>query len=372
MNIMITIGATSVLYWLSDRSTISVIAKHRSASIQIAGIAYVTFLFIAYRFNYQLDQNYAGFGVHWTFLNMILVAVYVLLLYAGNVIQASVWMLIMGVYYFGFAQTITAAGIASYLIFDLAVIVLMLMGKKLMTKRTYFYPALTVFVAIGTFCVYTMRPRDLSGWFWVRQVGALAVLAIISYEYSQIMSAADNQYRRARFRATHDELTGLANLALFNTDLANHFTAFQNDGPEFTMFELDIDHFKQINDTYGHLAGNAVLQAIARELTTCTNSAPVPATAYRLGGEEFGVIMLGALTEERIHAMAEHFLKQLDQVRIDSVDPDLRITGSIGCATQQERTSKLFNLYSRADHNLYLAKSAGRNRIAVSTHVYTR
>jgi two-component system, cell cycle response regulator len=158
-----------------------------------------------------------------------------------------------------------------------------------------------------------------------------------------------------------DPLTGLAN--------RRHFQAVQNrtidmvarSGEPALMLMLDIDHFKKINDTYGHQAGDAVLRVVAQTLSKCVR--PMD-TVARYGGEEFAAVLpecpptYGSIVAERIrHA--------IESLRIPiSPGVNIQITISIGGAFAPEWIRSTPELWSeRADAQLYMAKNAGRNRV---------
>lgn len=372
MNIIISFGATSVLYQINDRTSSPFLVRHKELLIQVTGVAYVLFLFLAFRFHFQLDPQMTGYGAHWTFLNMILIAVYVMALYAGNLIQAGVWALIMAYYYFGYRITSSPIGVIGYFLFVGLLLYFITHRRYFLSARAPYYLGMLLFCTIGIVVVYSMAPRQLDLWFWVRQIGALLTIGVATGEYSNLMTVMDRHYAAAKHGATHDELTGLANYAEFSADAVRRYEQLHQSGARYTFLEIDLDHFKQINDTYGHPAGNTVLQAVARVLQNFAHNMPGVSNAYRLGGEEFGLLFDDEMTPEEMHRLGEALLQRLDAVRIPSISPDLRLTASIGCAAAGDVRKKLFGVYAVADQNLYLAKQAGRNRVCAAGRVYER
>jgi diguanylate cyclase (GGDEF)-like protein len=121
---------------------------------------------------------------------------------------------------------------------------------------------------------------------------------------------------------------------------------------------IDLDHFKQVNDTYGHLNGDAVLAELASILVTCTRESDVCA---RYGGEEFGII-LSETTEPGARTLAERVRAK---VAAATFPGGLKLTISIGVAATDEPA--LFTaLMERADQALYAAKHGGRNQVRVA------
>ena len=123
---------------------------------------------------------------------------------------------------------------------------------------------------------------------------------------------------------------------------------------------MDVDHFKQFNDQYGHQSGNLVLQAVGKVLRSTIRRSDIPA---RYGGEEFAIIMPDTSKEDAIQA-AERVRVKLEQTLVDSEHGPLSVTASFGIATDTGHESPDAGaLIQRADEALYAAKKAGRNRI---------
>lgn len=160
-----------------------------------------------------------------------------------------------------------------------------------------------------------------------------------------------------------DPLTGLGNRRYFRVALDRAIESVARSGESVLLLLLDIDHFKSINDTHGHLAGDQVLQAIARCLSHCVR--PMD-TVARYGGEEFAIILpncqplFGRATAERIR-------ETIGSLSIP-VAPLLEIhaTVSIGGAFAPEWVRSTADLWiERADLQLYRAKSGGRNQVCL-------
>jgi diguanylate cyclase (GGDEF)-like protein len=160
--------------------------------------------------------------------------------------------------------------------------------------------------------------------------------------------------------ATHDELTGLHNYGFFIQRLADETERSHRYGRPLALIMGDVDHFKQVNDKYGHQTGNAVLQAVASILAADVRSTDVVA---RYGGEEFAIIMPETTWEEALVA-AEHIRAAIAASHAPG-RPDVTI--SLGISEYQILDSDCTHLIKRADSALYQAKKAGRNRALVST-----
>lgn len=160
-----------------------------------------------------------------------------------------------------------------------------------------------------------------------------------------------------------DPLTGLANRRHFRAVLEREIDRVTRSGEAALLLMLDIDHFKKVNDTYGHLAGDVVLQSVARTLGACVR--PMD-TLARYGGEEFAVVLpacqagFGRMVAERIRRAIAN-----TPVRVSS-SVELNVTVSIGGAFAMQWIRSTTLLWTdRADHQLYEAKAAGRNCISI-------
>jgi diguanylate cyclase (GGDEF)-like protein len=160
-----------------------------------------------------------------------------------------------------------------------------------------------------------------------------------------------------------DPLTGLANRRHFRTVLGREIDAVARSGDSTLLLMLDIDHFKKVNDTYGHLAGDQVLQAVAKCLASCVR--PMD-TVARYGGEEFAAI-LPSCPASFGKVVAERIRETVSELSV-SVSPlvSIKVTLSIGGAYAPEWVRSTPALWTdRADIQLYRAKSEGRNRVYI-------
>ena len=160
-----------------------------------------------------------------------------------------------------------------------------------------------------------------------------------------------------------DPLTGLANRRFLYATLDREIDRVTRAGDSALLMMLDIDHFKSINDAHGHLAGDLVLQSVARTLSACVR--PMD-TVARYGGEEFAVV-LPSCQATFARAVAERMRRAIETtpVRISPVE-QVNVTVSIGgaFALQWIRSTKQLWV-ERADQQLYQAKQAGRNCIVL-------
>jgi diguanylate cyclase (GGDEF)-like protein len=161
-------------------------------------------------------------------------------------------------------------------------------------------------------------------------------------------------------QAVLDSLTELPNRRGFDLLAAQAMHEAQREPKPLTALLLDLDHFKALNDTYGHLAGDQVLIGFARDLESCLRHSDI---VCRWGGEEF-IVLLKDTDGETGLMIAEKIRQHVEQQRYAYNDRALQLTVSIGLTTLQTDDT-LHTLLSRADHAMYRAKQAGRNRTCV-------
>ena len=162
-----------------------------------------------------------------------------------------------------------------------------------------------------------------------------------------------------------DTLTGLANTRHFLAVLEQEVDRVSRSGEIALLFLIDLDRFKAINDTRGHLAGDEALRAVAQVLAK--NVRPMD-TAARYGGDEFAVILPNCRPAAG-HAIAERICEQVEQTQILLADGSrLSLTASIGGAQLSPwRKLSSKDLLAQADQELYRAKAQGRNQVAMDT-----
>lgn len=158
--------------------------------------------------------------------------------------------------------------------------------------------------------------------------------------------------------ALTDSLTGMQNRRYFDDALKEYIEEFRRINRPVGLMILDLDHFKQVNDTHGHDVGDEVLRAVASCLKDMTRYHDVVA---RLGGEEFAVVAPN-MDAELLAKFAERIRKAIAGMAVLSGNVRLRITTSVGLAVWDgKETAEEF--FRRADKQLYQAKRMGRNRI---------
>jgi diguanylate cyclase (GGDEF)-like protein len=260
------------------------------------------------------------------------------------------------------------------------ILVILIMGRGLFDLRTLI-PGLVLgmLMMVGTDLLMAMdampyapllvQPlhdgRPLTGWwvFWTRAVfdaTALPFSAMLFYFFGTLTR------RRQRLESIvrTDVLTGIANRRAFMARLESECTQHAHSGRPLCVLLCDVDHFKKVNDTFGHPAGDAVLAHIGLILRETTrNDIDLPA---RIGGEEFAVLLPDTRWQDALH-MANNIAEHLRQHVFVFNGQRFQVTQSIGVA--QARGDDGDALLREADVNLYRAKHEGRDRVVASVEV---
>jgi diguanylate cyclase (GGDEF)-like protein len=189
----------------------------------------------------------------------------------------------------------------------------------------------------------------------------IELLTTFSYLAAGALENAQLHARTVTLAAT-DALTGLANRRTFDARLNSEFQRAQRFSEPFALLLLDIDHFKDVNDTYGHQAGDEVLKSLARIFKKHTRDVDI---AARYGGEEF-IAILPESDEAKAHAVAERIRKAVaENPFLLPGGQAVPVTVSIGVACYPGCAANMDQIVAHADQAMYLAKQTGRNRVCL-------
>lgn len=167
-------------------------------------------------------------------------------------------------------------------------------------------------------------------------------------------------YRTAVMAALRDPLTGANNRTAMNSALIRETELARRHGMPLSLIALDVDHFKAINDRYGHLAGDHVLKCIAEAISECTRSSDM---FFRYGGEEF-LILASNTALEGAMMLAERIRRRVESLECHYGEEQIPVAISLGisCYRPGDNSETLFE---KADTALYAAKAAGRNCVKI-------
>ncbi len=177
---------------------------------------------------------------------------------------------------------------------------------------------------------------------------------IVAYENARLFATVQRM-------ATTDELTQVSNRRHFFDLGDKQFATARRYGPPLSALMIDIDHFKQVNDRFGHAAGDDVIRVVAERLRGELRTMDL---LGRYGGEEFALVL--PETDEGAAALGERLRIAIEAAPVPTCEGEIAITISVGVAIMVEADGDLATILNRADAALYEAKRAGRNRVAVA------
>jgi diguanylate cyclase (GGDEF)-like protein len=239
------------------------------------------------------------------------------------------------------------------------------------------WPAIFMLVAQGTLFLLRTPLAALLPWpplsevvdnIWLAVLSFEALLFTIAVAFILLAMAKERTEYRHRTAAMVDPLTGIANRRAFLIDAGELVRKVVAGSPPVAVLVIDLDHFKSINDRFGHAIGDRVLQIFA----TTTKGVMRPADLLgRLGGEEFAAVLCN-LSPEKVAAVGEHIRRAFAEETRDVDGCPVAATLSIGIVLHQGTPVDVLDLLMQADHELYRAKERGRNRVEVATYDRTR
>jgi diguanylate cyclase (GGDEF)-like protein len=213
---------------------------------------------------------------------------------------------------------------------------------------------------IGVLAVWSSRNAELDP-------EALELLHMIS-PYAALHLEHARAYGTLRESAERDPLTRLPNRRAFEQTFKAETTRFERYARPLSMLMLDLDHFKAVNDSFGHEAGDEVLRRIARTIENCIRDVD---TAARLGGEEFVVLMPETAVDAAVEA-AERIRAAIAAAPVEWRGTTISVRVSIGVSGAPERVAAPDSLIGSADGALYQAKATGRNRVVLAERERSR
>lgn len=227
-------------------------------------------------------------------------------------------------------------------------------------RRAAVAAVLCIVAAVFVFVIdaHTLDVPHLISWASVVVLSALCV-GTLSDEFN---SRFKEVYEAHVSETRTDALTNIANRRSFDGELTRQFSKWKADNTQFSLAFVDIDHFKRLNDNYGHQVGDKMLHDMARSLETTIRKTDFVA---RYGGEEFAIVMPNT-SRDKATEIAERVRSDVEATRFFHQRAKLRMTISIGvtdvCKGDDEQS-----MIGRADQALYASKQAGRNCIHVQT-----
>jgi diguanylate cyclase (GGDEF)-like protein len=194
-------------------------------------------------------------------------------------------------------------------------------------------------------------------WLNVQVVRLGKGIAITSRDVTEHRRRSDH----VNYLAHHDHLTGLANRTLLHERLRQAILRAQNHGQEVAVFLIDIDYFKQINDSLGHADGDILLATVGQRLLSSVRESD---TVARMGGDEFVIVMPEVHNKRDVECCGEQIIRSASQP-VEISGQKISLTLSVGVSTFPEGGRTAEGLLRNADTAMYTAKDSGRNRLCV-------
>lgn len=240
------------------------------------------------------------------------------------------------------------------LLLDMALPFLLLLLLSIFIARKLAAP----FIRLGNLVDLTAEGKDVSESLkenlmkphWNREAD------LLNRSVGQAIGVLEKNNQQLTANAFTDALTGLPNRRKMDEVLA----VWSSEGKLFSMLVLDIDHFKSVNDTYGHQRGDEVLKKLADTLLTVIRDNDY---CFRYGGEEF-VLLLDETNASKAYTIAEKIRRKIEKT---ALIPEKTITVSLGVSEFPAHSNSMQALFDLADKALYQSKSGGRNRVTVSS-----
>lgn len=198
----------------------------------------------------------------------------------------------------------------------------------------------------------------------LQEYGYLLIFAGLLYAYVNMLTQdSEIKLRLAQF-ASHDALTQTENFAAYTEHIKYLFDDSTANNLNLSMMMFDIDHFKHVNDTYGLLAGDRVLQEVSETVQTVLSENDPKVKLYRTGGEEFNVLFPGYdLVSTR--AIVRQIFAAVNHLVVKYGDQEIAVSISVGVSTLHQADDSPVDFYNRVDQNLYFSKRHGRMRVTV-------
>jgi two-component system cell cycle response regulator len=212
----------------------------------------------------------------------------------------------------------------------------------------------------------TFLGADRVGVALLRGGDLLQLGPLLQVRFAIVDSPEESFYRRLYESSVHDPLTHVFNRSYMNDRLLAEVSSARRAGTDVTVLMLDIDHLKEVNDRFGHMAGDRALCTIASRILRALRVTDMLA---RYGGDEFVVIATGTGGDEA-RLLAERVLRAVEGLQMGARGGTVRITASIGIASLGEIASSdepVSELFCLADERMYAAKATGRNRVCTSS-----
>ncbi|WKF84990.1 GGDEF domain-containing protein [Lacticaseibacillus pantheris] len=364
-NSLVLVGYVFVYNWLTNRQYRPNQSERQRYILDLYMVGLTTAFLVLFHTASVISiiQSHNGVGFGWTYINFqIATVLYALLRSRRPAIFTSIAVLLL-IWFWWIPHT------SNWLVYYAASMVLVAAAQwysPTINRRAWYYFPFAIAFDLPFFATNYMSLGGINvGWLW--QWATSIVLFIVIWLLQTRMDASRRRQQRLLHDARIDELTKVHNFRVFNEDLLAAYEECQQSGTYYAVYALDVDHFKEVNDRYGHLVGNRVLQTVAAELQRLTKTIEFPAQVYRTGGEEFSFLITGPHPDfKKACAICQSIHDHLCALTFDSDQGPFSITVSLGQDRSDTTDRNYLEAYRRADQYLYNSKRNGRNSITVA------
>ncbi|HEX4501858.1 MAG TPA: GGDEF domain-containing protein [Scandinavium sp.] len=230
--------------------------------------------------------------------------------------------------------------------------------------RNIFWFSGYLFCVFYIFTLILLLPSvSITGYTWYQArlfetVATLFLIFVLLCDVFTLYKESNSRYLRSYQNSIRDTMTGLFNRSFFYDSLKNQMAHVSPDAP-LSVIVCDLDHFKRINDRYGHLQGDKVIQFVAEILQDTMSQGSM---AARIGGEEFA-LLLSHTDASTAHSIAEQIRETVSESSHEHLPEQVTISMGVYTATQPQATHEV--CVQRADEAMYQAKESGRNRVVL-------
>lgn len=192
----------------------------------------------------------------------------------------------------------------------------------------------------------------------------LIIFELLLYAYVNMLTHDGELKSHLERLASHDTLTHARNFSSYTDTVKFLFKQSTRTGEPLSMIMFDIDHFKHVNDTYGHSAGDAVLREVAETAQKVLTHKDSKLKLYRTGGEEFNILLPG-YDLDQTSRIATAVFEAVNQLTVHTRGQAIQVTLSLGVSAMLTADKTPMDFYNRVDQNLYHSKKHGRKQITV-------
>lgn len=346
--------------WLQTDDKRSWIMRFRTPLLVSVTCAFLIFFHTTSVLSIINQEHAIGYG--WTFLNFQIVTIYYALLSTKNRSMIISILILIGAWFTWMPNV--ADG------FTLPIVTFVMLGVVQRYGHTFakniFSYSLTGFALAVPFYITNyiyLRGIDVG---WPFEIISLTFLILTVWFVNQRLTIHSKHEQELVLDATIDNLTQIANFRSFDTDLHAAYHRYKEQNELYALYTFDIDHFKQINDHYGHLAGNEVLKAVSARINQIVQELEYDARTYRTGGEEFSILLFDVVESmDRAKEISRLLRTEIRKLTFNFGGEEIHITISLGQDRATADDKNYLDLYNRADQFLYSSKNNGRDALTI-------